>query len=307
MSAAGSKKSKHGLGRGLDALLGQDLSPVAASESHDMSIEVKPDDKILQIPLERLSPNPFQPRKVFTDEGLEALARSIGQHGIMQPLVARPVAGGYQLIAGERRLRAAQLAGLVQVPVVVRLATDEQALLLALLENLQRADLNPMEEAKAYQRLLDEFTFNHEDIAKGVGKDRSTISNTLRLLNLPALLQDDIMAGRLSQGHGRAILALDSEIKMRAARDKVLAGALTVRATEKLVKDMLKPARPAMGTSRNDAHWQDLTAKLQQGLGTRVEIKRQGKKGKLVLHYYSYEDLDRLLVILGLGGGDQVS
>ncbi len=299
-SNPGGKKSKHGLGRGLDALLGQDLAPVAAPESHDMGVEVKPEDKVLSIPLERLSPNPFQPRKVFTDEGLRALASSINQHGIMQPLVVRPTAGGYQLIAGERRLRAAQLAGLLEVPVVVRKATDQQALVLALLENLQRADLNPMEEAKAYQRLVDEFTFSHEDIAQGIGKDRSTVSNTLRLLNLPALLQEDVMQGRLSQGHGRALLALDSEAKMRAVRDRVLAAGLNVRATEKLVKDLLKPARPVAKAAREEAHWQDLAARLQQGLGTKVEIKRQGKKGKLVLHYYSFEDLDRLLALLGM-------
>ena len=293
----GKPKSKHGLGRGLDALLGQDLTPVPARETHDIAVTPKADDKVLQLPLERLEPNPFQPRKVFADEELSALATSIKQHGIMQPLVVRPAQGGYQLIAGERRLRAAQLAGLMEVPVVVRQASDEQALVLALLENLQRADLNPLEEARAYQRLVTEFTLNHEDIAKVVSKDRSTVANLLRLLNLPALLQEDIMQGRLSQGHGRALLALENEIAMRKARDKVVSGNLSVRDTEKLVKLMLKPPQAAR-VSEDAAHWQDMSEKLQQSLGTKVEIKRQGKKGQLILHYYSYDDLERLLLIL---------
>ena len=302
MNEAGSKKSKHGLGRGLDALLEQDLLPISTPEGLDLGVQAKPGDKVLFIPLERLSPNRFQPRKTFADEALADLAHSIAQYGILQPLVVRAVSGGYELIAGERRMRAAQMAGLVEVPVLVRQATDEQALILALLENLQRADLNPMEVAKGYQRLVAEFTFNHEDIAKGVGKDRSTVTNTLRLLNLPVLIQDDIMEGRLSQGHGRALLALDNEAKMRVARDKIIAAGLNVRTTEKLVKGMLKAARPTVRADKDEAYWQDLTVKLQQSLGTKAEIKRQGKKGKLVLHYYSYEDLDRLLTLLGMGG-----
>ncbi|MDR1396956.1 MAG: ParB/RepB/Spo0J family partition protein [Desulfarculales bacterium] len=295
------RKNKHGLGKGLDALLGQDLTPTPLRETHDITFASKADDKILHLPPERLEPNPYQPRKIFADEDLKALAGSIAQHGIMQPLVVRPAQGGYQLIAGERRLRAAQLAGLIEVPVVVRQATDQQALLLALLENLQRADLNSLEEARAYQRLMEEFNFNHEDIAQGVGKDRSTVVNTLRLLKLPLWLQDDLAGGLLSQGHGRALLALENENLIRSARDKIINQSLSVRATERLVRQMLTPPRPSPQQKEHAAHWQDMTEKLQQKLGTKVEIKRQGKKGQLVLHFFSYDDLERLLDLLRKG------
>jgi ParB family chromosome partitioning protein len=297
-SGAVVKTGKRALGRGLDALLGADLAPAAAA-SNDIAVEIKPDDKILKIPMERISPNPYQPRKTYNDQALAALAASIAAHGIMQPLVVRRQDNGYQLIAGERRLRAAQQAGLLLAPVIVREASDEQALLLALLENLQREDLNPMEEAKAFQRLVDEFQLSHENIAESVGKDRSTVSNTLRLLNLPDLIQDDIIQGRLSQGHARALLALDNEAQMRSARDRVIAGGLNVRAAEQLVKSMLKPYSPRPAPiAENEAYWRDLVASLQQEIGAKVEIRRQGNKGQVVLHYYSHDDLQRLLDLL---------
>jgi ParB family chromosome partitioning protein len=184
------RKKPLALGRGLAALLGDDdLGP-----GHTPTAP-KPDDKVIDLPLESIEPNPFQPRRVYDPAALETLATSIAEHGVIQPLLVRPVEHGYQLIAGERRLRASQMAGLMRVPVVVRAATDEQALLLALLENLQREDLNTLEEAKAFQRLMDEFSLSHEDIAAGVGKDRTTVVNTLRLLKLPDLIQDDLAAG----------------------------------------------------------------------------------------------------------------
>jgi ParB family chromosome partitioning protein len=198
------RKKPPALGRGLAALLGDDHL-MAGQPTTDP----RPGDKIIGLPLERLEPNPFQPRRVYDQVALQTLADSIAQHGVIQPLVVRPVDGGYQLIAGERRLRASQMAGLGEVPVVVRQATDEQALLLALLENLQREDLNPLEEARAFQRLGEEFALSQDDIAAGVGKDRSTVANILRLLKLPQLIQDDLETGRLSAGHGRALLALD--------------------------------------------------------------------------------------------------
>jgi ParB family chromosome partitioning protein len=292
------KKNRPALGRGLDALLGDDITPAKVKETNDITVIPKEGDKILHLPLECLEPNPYQPRKIFVDEDLRTLAASIAQNGVIEPLVARPAEGGYQLIAGERRWRAAQLAGLSQVPVVVRTATDQQALFLALLENLQRADLNALEEARAYQRLVDEFHFNHEDIAKGVGKDRSTISNFLRLLKLPAPVQEDLLHGRLTPGHARALLALENESMIRTARDKIINQTLSVREAENLVRQMLAPPRPARPAEGHAAHWRDLAEKLQQDLGTKVEIKRHGKKGQLVLHFFSYDDLERLLEIL---------
>ena len=191
---------KKALGRGLAALLGDDNEPAVSGSP---PTDPKPGEKVIQVPLERLEANPFQPRKEYDQKALKVLSDSIAQHGVLQPVVVRPSAGGYQLIAGERRMRASQMAGLTSVPAVVRRATDEQALVLALLENLQREDLNPLEEAKAYQRLANEFSLSQEDIARGVGKERPTVANSLRLLKLPQEIQEDISRGVLSAGHAR--------------------------------------------------------------------------------------------------------
>jgi ParB family transcriptional regulator, chromosome partitioning protein len=287
------RKKLPALGRGLAALLGDDHL-MAGQPTTDP----RPGDKIISLPLERLEPNPFQPRRVYDQTALQTLADSIAQHGVIQPLVVRPVDGGYQLIAGERRLRASQLAGLGEVPVVVRQATNEQALLLALLENLQREDLNPLEEARAFQRLGEEFALSQDDIAAGVGKDRSTVANILRLLKLPQLIQDDLETGRLSAGHGRAILALGSEPLMRKARDMVLKKGLSVRATERLVKDLMRQPKPVKASSQSAAYVASLAEEVQRKVGTKVEIKRRGKKGQIVLHFFTDDDLERLLAFL---------
>ena len=235
MSETGEKKTRPSprkkapaLGRGLAALLGDN-----GLEPGDSPTDTRPGEKVIEAPVERLEPNPFQPRRVYEAEALAALADSISQHGLLQPILVRPAGQGYQIIAGERRFRASQMAGLTQVPVVVRRATDEQTLLMALLENLQREDLNPMEEAGAYQRLSREFSLSQEEIAGQVGKDRSTVANTVRLLNLPEFLQTDVAAGNLSAGHGRALLALESQGLQRKARDMVVKKGMSVRATER--------------------------------------------------------------------------
>ncbi|MCB2186588.1 MAG: ParB/RepB/Spo0J family partition protein [Deltaproteobacteria bacterium] len=258
-----------------------------------------PKDRIIELPLERVEPNPYQPRRIFDQEALAALSESIREHGVLQPLVVRPLGSGYQLIAGERRLRASQMAGLDRVPVVIRQATDQQALLLALLENLQREDLGSMEEARAFQRLVEEFGLTQEEIAQGVGKDRSTVANSLRLLKLPAEIQEDLAAGRITAGHGRALLTLPNEAKMRAARDQIVAGGLSVRATEVLVKKMLAgdPPRPAPPTQA-EVHLQSLTERLRGKLGAKVEIKRRGKKGSIIIPFTSDRELERLLELL---------
>ncbi len=287
------RKKPQALGRGLAALLGDDHL-VAGQPTTDP----RPGDKVVDLPLERVEPNPFQPRRVYDQTALETLADSIAQHGVIQPLVVRPVEGGYQLIAGERRLRASQLAGLTSVPVVVRQATNEQALLLALLENLQREDLNPLEEARAFQRLGEEFSLSQDDIAAGVGKDRSTVANTLRLLKLPQMIQDDLETGRLSAGHGRALLALGSEPLMRKGRDHILKKSLSVRATERLVKELLRQPKPIKPVTQSAAYVASLAEEMQRKVGTKVEIKRRGKKGQIVLHFFSDEDLERLLAFL---------
>ena len=288
------RKKVPALGRGLAALLGDN-----GLGAGDQATEARPGERVIEAPVERLEPNPFQPRRVYEAEALAALADSIAEHGLLQPILVRPSGQGYQIIAGERRFRASQMAGLTQVPVVVRRATDQQALLMALLENLQREDLNPMEEAGAYQRLSREFSLSQEEIAGQVGKDRSTVANTLRLLNLPDFLQKDVTTGKLSAGHGRALLALDSPGKQRKARDIVLKKGLSVRATEALVKSLSKTAVSPQTPSEAETYLRSLSENLGRNLGTKVDIKRQGKKGRITIEFYSDQELERLLEILG--------
>ena len=292
----GAKKNhpKKALGRGLAALLGDDLETAGSAPT-----EPKPGEKIIRVPLERLEPNPFQPRKEYNQKALQVLADSIAEHGVLQPVVVRPSAGGYQLIAGERRMRASQLAGLTSVPAVVRKATDEQALLLALLENLQREDLNPLEEAKAYRRLADEFSLSQEEIAKGVGKERPTVTNSLRLLKLPREIQDDISRGVLSAGHARAILMLPGDALMIKARDLILLQKLSVRAAEKLVKTLIAPEKSKPQPGKAEIYIRSLSEDLSKKLGTKVDIRRKGKKGSITLEFYSDEELERLLELFG--------
>lgn len=288
------RKKAPALGRGLAALLG-DGEPL----DRGLPSEPKPGEKVIQLPLERLEPNPYQPRRVYDSRALQALADSIREHGVIQPLVVRPVGSGYQLIAGERRLRASQMAGLSQVPVVVRNATDEQALLLALLENLQREDLNPLEEARAFQRLMEEFSLTQEDVALAVGKDRSTVANTLRLLKLPSQIQLDVATGDISAGHARALLPLESQPLMRQVRDRIIKEGLSVRAAERMVKKLLKPAGDqAAAPSEEETYLASLADKLRRSLGTKVAIKRSGRKGRILIDFTSDRELERLLELL---------
>lgn len=296
MSGSGKAgKKPPALGRGLAALLGDDdLGDGPAT------MRAGPGDRILELPLERVEPNPFQPRRRFDPQELESLSESIREHGLLQPLVVRPVDGGYQLIAGERRLRACQLAGLNEVQVVVRQATDQQALLLALLENLQRSDLNPLEEARAYARLEKEFALSQGEIARGVGKNRTTVNNCLRLLNLPADFQNDLAEGRLSAGHGRCLLVLPTQALMKKVRNLVISGGLSVRATEAMVKKIIQPQpetqpRPV---DPDQAHWDSLEQELRSNLGSKVKIARKGKGGSIRIDYKSHQELERLLELL---------
>src|SRR5215470_6952093 len=212
--------SRHGLGRGLGAL----LPPSADVEA-----------KATELAVDSIEPNPNQPRKSFDDTKLNDLSISLGQTGILQPVVVRRVGQGYQLIVGERRWRAAKLAGLTRIPAVVREATDAQSLELALVENLLREDLNPIEEAEAYQRLLAQFSWTQEELSQKIGKDRSSVANSLRLLRLPDVIQDDLKSGRLTMGHARALLALTLPSEQLRLRDEILAQAMSVRSTEESV------------------------------------------------------------------------
>ncbi|MGE3538359.1 MAG: ParB/RepB/Spo0J family partition protein [Candidatus Tectimicrobiota bacterium] len=271
------------LGRGLRALL----------EGSD----VVGDAELLHLSVAQIRPNPYQPRQHFDQERLEELAASLKSQGLLQPVVVRRQDELYELIAGERRWRAAQIAGLSTIPALIKQVSEEEVLGLALLENLQREDLNPMEEARAYQRLQADFQLRQEDVARYVGKDRSSIANALRLLKLPQLLQEDLEAGRLTMGHARALLALDSEAEQLHLREQILAGTLSVRETEARVRTQKQG--PADDRAK-PSHLLLIEEALQQRLGTQVAIRPGRKQGKIEITYAGDEDLQRLLHLLQL-------
>ena len=273
--------AREALGRGLRALL-EGTEAVGEAE-------------LMQLPVSQVRPNPYQPRQHFDTERLQELASSLQTQGLLQPIVVRRQLDGFELIAGERRWRAAQIAGLETIPALVRRASDEEVLGLALLENLQREDLNPLEEARAYQRLQTDFHLRQEDVAQYVGKDRSSIANALRLLKLPQVLQEDLEAGRLTMGHARALLALESEEEQLRLRDQILATGLSVRETEAQVRAQKRTAPD--GRSK-PAHFIVIEETLQRHLGTRVAIRPGRKHGKIEITYTGEDDLHRLLALL---------
>jgi len=275
--------AREALGRGLRALL-EGTEAVGEAE-------------LLHLQVSQVYPNPYQPRQHFDPERLQELADSLKAQGLLQPIVVRRQKSGFELIVGERRWRAAQMAGFETIPALVRPASDEEVLGLALLENLQREDLNPLEEARAYQRLQTEFHLRQEDVARYVGKDRSSIANALRLLKLPQVLQEDLAAGRLTMGHARALLALESEEEQRRLRDQILAGGLSVRETEGHVRTQ---KRAAPDGRAKPSHFVVIEAALQQHFGTRVAIRPGRKHGKIEITYTGEDDLHRLLTLLQL-------
>ncbi|OGL06129.1 MAG: hypothetical protein A3I03_04050 [Candidatus Rokubacteria bacterium RIFCSPLOWO2_02_FULL_68_19] len=268
--------TRRGLGRGLGALL-------SASQAEGETLR--------ELLIEEIGPNPNQPRKAFDINGLQELSASMRQSGVLQPVVVRRVGNGYQLIVGERRLRAAKLAGLERVPAVIREATDAESLELALVENLLREDLNPMEEAEAYQRLLAEFGWTQEELAGRVGKDRSSIANCLRLLKLPAVIQDDLRAGRLTMGHARALLSLTSAADQLKLREEILAHSWSVRTTEEGVQRSHVPRRAA----RRSAELTALEDQLRERLATRVRLVGSERRGRIEIVYASRDELERLV------------
>jgi ParB family chromosome partitioning protein len=270
------------LGKGLSALI------PAAPEI----LSTSPTD----VDIDLITPNPLQPRREIDEAALADLVSSIRSHGVIQPIVVRPADGGYQIIAGERRWRAAQRAGLLRVPVVVRDVPggDERALLqLALIENIQREDLNPIEQAMAYRRLVDQFGLTQDDVAAAVGKDRSSIANTLRLLRLPENVRQDVAAGRLSMGHARALLALNDQAAIRTLAADTVARGYSVRQVEALVKK-LAGGPPARVEARVDVHTRAAEEQMRLSLGTRVQIIRRGKGGSVRIHFKSEDDLQRI-------------
>lgn len=283
------KQERHsGLGRGLASLIPQRAQPAGITE----------------LPVDQVRANPRQPRQRFDAEELEALAASIREHGVLQPILVTETLDGYQLVAGERRLRASQLAGLERIPAVIRQLADRDQLEVALVENLQRADLGPMEAAAAYQALISDFDLTHDEIARRVGRAKSTITNTLRLLDLDPRVQAAVVDGRLTEGHARAIGGLGLEFQSRIATT-VIEQELSVRQTEELVRRVREP-RPASATSRArvalDPELERVEEELRRRLGTKVTLARSRKGGRIIIEFYSDEELGQLYDRL-VGGG----
>jgi len=275
---------KGGLGKGLDALIpGEFSSETGGSEKF--------------APISLIIPNPLQPREKMAEENLLELAQSIKEHGILQPLVVThdELTGQYTLIAGERRLRAAKMAGLDAVPVIIRTATNRERLELALIENVQRSDLSPLETAEAYRQLADDFQLSHEEISSRVGKSRVSVTNTLRLLKLPPQVREALAEGKISEGHARALLALTSSQAQLAVLQTIVTHELNVRQTEELVRKYggKKPEKPPEKSI--DPEIKAIEEKLQDRLGTRVVLHHGDKGGTLTIHYYSDEELTGLL------------
>ena len=270
------------LGRGLSAL----FPDTVMSET---------DKGFFYCPIESISPNPHQPRQNFSDSELITLADSIKDKGIIQPILVSKTKDGFQLIAGERRWRAAQKAGLDKIPVWIRDVSPAETLELALIENIQRKDLNPIEESSAYQELVQKFHLTQEALSKRVGKNRSTIANFLRLLKLPAIIQQDLIDGQLTTGHARVLIAIESLSAQKKLRDLIIKKSLSVRQTEDLVKKILTLKKPKSPKIETDHYIESLSKDLQKSLGTKVIIRRKGKKGKIIIEFYSDEDLGRLI------------
>ncbi len=275
---------KTGLGKGLDALIpaGLNTTPTRADS---------------YAPVSMIIPNPQQPRDTISPESLAELSSSIREHGVLQPLVVShdPVTGMYTLIAGERRLRAAKMAGLEKVPIIIRTVSEQQRLTQALIENIQRADLSPLETARGFRRLIDEFNLTHETLADQVGKSRVTVTNTLRLLNLPAEAQEALAASRISEGHARALLGLPTPQAQLSALHTVLSQQLNVRQTEELVRKLTGIKPRSLPPVEVDPHFQELEERLRVKLGTRVTLRSGKKGGTITIHYYSDEELNGLI------------
>ncbi|MEE8299881.1 MAG: ParB/RepB/Spo0J family partition protein [Desulfatiglandales bacterium] len=270
------------LGRGLSALFPE----IAISED---------DRGFFYCPIESISPNPRQPRQNFSDSEMAELVNSIKEKGVIQPILVSRTKDGFQLIAGERRWRAAQKAGLNKIPVWIRDASPAEALELALIENIQRTDLNPIEEASAYQEMIENFNLTQVVLSKRIGKDRSTIANFLRLLKLPSIIQQDLIDGQFTIGHARVLINIESPLVQKEIRDLIIEKSLSVRQTEALVKKTLAPKKARGPKGGTDYYIESLAKDLQKSLATKVSIKRKGEKGRIMIEFYSDEELSRLI------------
>jgi ParB family chromosome partitioning protein len=278
---------KQALGKGLGALI-PDLSTLDDKEKKALGIT--------EIELDRIVPNEYQPRKVFDDEKLKELAASIKEQGVIQPIIVHRAGSGYELIAGERRWRASRLAGLKTIPALVKEATKRELLEMALIENIQREDLNALEAAEAYKRLQDEFKLTQEDLARRVGKERSTVTNFLRILHLPKEIKQDLASGEISMGHAKALLSLERSRDQIQAAALIVKKGLSVREAESLASRLKNP--PKERKIRQSQELKSLEEKLKKKLGTKVSISSRSRGGRIVIEYYSTEELDRILEMM---------
>lgn len=307
--------AKPALGRGLGALLGGISSaskaaavPAHLAPTHSWPTIVGNQELVQRVALERIHPCPFQPRKSFSEDALKELADSIKEHGVVQPLIVRIKGNEFELIAGERRWRAAQMLGLSEVPVILKEADDRSVLELALIENLQREDLNPIEETLGYSKLIEQFQLTQEEVATKVGKSRAVVANALRLLKLATEIQNYVRDGRLSVGHAKVILGLSRPDEQKLAAERILRDGLNVRQTEDLVAQLQHRAAsgPSAKSGRTteplarDAHIADVENRLQERFGTKVQLRYRQGKGALDIRFFNDEDLERILQIIGI-------
>lgn len=299
--------AKQALGKGLGALIKKSSAPAIIDTTGGVD-DLK---RVRDVPLDQIVPSPLQPRLQFIESPLDDLMESIRQHGIIQPLIVRPVNGKLELIAGERRWRASKKLGLATVPIIERAASDRDVLEMALIENLQREDLNPIEEAAGYVRLAEEFALKQEEIATRVGKSRASVANAMRLLGLHQDIQILVAQTRLSVGHAKAILSIKDHDTQLLAADQVIRRQLTVRATEKLAQSLLNQDSGTSGDAKKtpavrelDIHVRAIANRLREHLATHVAIQHSAKKGKIEIEYYGDDDLQRLIDLIGLPGDD---
>lgn len=283
--------NKKGLGKGLGALISS-------------AGEEKVDSGVIEVKINDIEPNTNQPRKYFDTEKLEQLAESIRKHGVVQPIIVRRENGTYRIVAGERRWRAARLAGLTTIPVIEKDLSNKQIMEIALIENIQREDLNPIEEAEAYHRLLNEFNMTQEELSNSIGKSRSAIANTIRLLGLPDKVKEKLIEGRITSGHARALLAIDNRELQEKLCDEIIDKNLTVRQVELLVKKKLAELSGSENKRNknekiNKEEYLKIEENLQNIFGTKVKLINNNKKGKIMIEYYSEEELERLIELLG--------
>ena len=295
---------KGGLGRGLDALFA-DAVPVSDPVKEEKQVKSNREkaedvtgDSVQYINIHDIMPNANQPRKTFSEDKIEELAKSIKEHGIIQPIVVRRKDNSYEIVAGERRWRAARKADLVQVPCLIRDLSDEHNMLIAIIENMQREDLNPVEEAEGLNQMIETFGMTQEQISKSVGKSRPYIANALRLLKLPDYIKEEMSEGRISAAHGRTLIPVEDENLRRALCQRIIKEGLSVRETERLVSEQgkTKKKRPAAKVKNPDVA--RVEEELKETLGTRVTINQNGKKGRIEIEFFSREELDRLIDLL---------